>query len=104
MDDGQDWIPESWGEVPAPNSVLLPNLRVGPGSSGAVPGAHSPGPHAYRGKFIGQVGEHSFRGQQSWVFPQLVEITQKDEFIALTARPGILQGFIYHPSCRVAPL
>lgn len=98
MGDGQAWTPEPRREkTPASNMALL------------LWGLRSPARCplswlcAYRGKFIGQVGEHSFRGQKSWVFPQLVKITQKDEFIALTPGPGILQGFIHHSPCCVAP-
>ena len=95
---GQDWTLSPGGRRPP-----SPTGNCSSGSSGALPSAHSPGPCAYRGKFISQVGEHSFRWQKSWVFPQLVQITQKDEFITLTPGPGILQGFIYHPPCRVTP-
>lgn len=102
MDDGQDPTPKRRWEEPFLSTALVLILCLGPGGSPALPSAHAPGPHAYRGKLIGQVREHSFRGQKSWVFPQLVEITQKDEFILLAPSPGIFQGFIDYPACHVA--
>lgn len=101
MCDGQDWAPEpGWSPCPAQRAA---GLCLGSGGSPALPGAPSPGPRSYRGKFICQVREHSFWGQQSGVSAQLVKIAQKREFITLTPCPGSLQGFIHHPSSRGAP-
>lgn len=68
----------------------------------ALPRAHTLGPHAYRGKFICEVWEHSLWGQQSRVLTQLIEMTQEDELVTLAPCPWVLQGFVDHPSCRVA--
>lgn len=102
MKDGQDRAPgPQRDKSSAPHSAAAEPLR-GPGAT-SLPSARSPGPHAYRGKFIDQVGEHSFRGQKSGVFPQLLEVTQEDELITLAPGPGVLQGLEEHPAPHVAP-